>query len=192
VLDICAGYGAWASEARRIWPDASIDAVEIDASKLEHLQKWCDSITIGDYREALKKCQPYDLVIGNPPFSAVVDMPDQVLSEASHGLLMLHRVEAFFRGKAGRAAWRRRTPVRQWVIPGAVKFRTGVNPVTGKVWSTDTACYCSSLWVAGSSPKMAAVSILPDMPAHERSWRVLPGTEEPGYTYPSQINWCEQ
>ena len=70
ILDVCAGYGVWSSEAGRLWPMAKITAVELDGRKEDALGRWANEVVIGDWTEALR-CRQYDLAIGNPHFSAL-------------------------------------------------------------------------------------------------------------------------
>jgi hypothetical protein len=207
VLDVCAGYGCWASEWRRWWTlsrtqdgmtpwPCHITGAEIDDRKRDHLAKWCDAVRFGDVRDYLrwliKNGSPshFDLAIGNPAFSLLVpkQRSDETVEAAaersilghllavSPAVIQLHHTAAFARGKVGRFLWRRYTPARQWLIPGAVSFRSD-----GK---TDSRCYAASLWLRGHTGS-TAVEMLPELGREELRWRVLPGTEEPSDDLPA-------
>lgn len=197
VLDVGAGYGGWSSELRRLTSTAAgpapvITGVEIDARKREHLRKWCDHELIGDWREMITG-RHYDVAIGNPHFSAlthedVEDCMPAVLLRHAPAVLLLHTQQAFVRGAAGRALWRAYPPARQWIVPGAVRFRVGINPASGKRYGTDTRCYAASLWLRGHDGP-TSVELLPELDARQRAWTVPPGTEDPAEQYPPAPAW---
>jgi hypothetical protein len=192
VLDVCAGYGCWASEMRRLaglqgWP-VHITGVELDERKREHLAKWCDEVIIRDWFDALRdhhEPPTYDLAIGNPDFAQLLDkrpaddfgpasdpacsMP-AVLLEHAPAVLLLHTQQAFLKSEAGRAAWRAYPPAASWLIPGGVKFR-------GAKQGADSRCYQVTLWLRDHKGP-CAVHLLGDLTPAERSWTTLPGTED--------------
>jgi len=139
VLDVCAGYGCWASELRRLaglqgWP-VHITGVELFAPRYADLTKWCDRSIIADWRVPLTSDEfgPFDIAIGNPHFTALThEDPEQsmpaVLLRHAPAVLLLHTQQAFARGEAGRGVWRAYPPAASWIVPGSVKFRTGTNP----------------------------------------------------------------
>lgn len=69
ILDLGAGEGIWGEMAHEFWPTAFIHGVEIYAGQKAHsaynlwsqadMQTWNSSYA----------CQPFDLAIGNPPYS---------------------------------------------------------------------------------------------------------------------------
>jgi phage FluMu protein Com len=148
VLDVCAGYGAWSSEMRRLaqlqgWP-VHITGVELYEARRDHLAKWCDEVWIRDWFDALRdhhELPEFDIIIGNPHFQALTgrltpgdmfgehtpSMPETELEHAP-AVLLLHTQQAFLKSEAGRAAWRRCPPAASWLVPGSVKFRNGINP----------------------------------------------------------------
>lgn len=205
VLDVCAGYGCWASEIRRLatlqgWP-VHITGIELDTRKREHLSKWCDRPLYGDAVACINteraigpRRASWDVAIGNPAFSLLVpkQRTDETVEDAADrsvlgnllaaapAVIQLHHTTAFVRGKVGRLLWRRHTPARQWLIPGAVSFRSD-----GK---TDTRCYAASLWMRGHAGP-TVVEMLPELGREELRWRALPGTEEPSGDLPAVPGW---
>lgn len=200
VLDVCAGYGCWASEIRRLaglqgWP-VHITAVEVDGRKRTHLEKWCDKVYIRDwYDPAMAEWQTdsFDLVIGNPHFSALThedptkSMPAVLLRHAP-AVLLLHQEQSFQKSEAGCRIWHEYPPAFEFPIPGSIKFRVGSNPRTGKTWGADSRCYQATLWLRGHKGP-AASQMLPWLPAEARRWTVLPGTEDPSADLPAAPSW---
>jgi hypothetical protein len=165
----------------------------------------------------------YDLAIGNPHFTALThEDPEQsmpaVLLRHAPAVLLLHTQQAFARGEAGRAVWRAYPPAASWMVPGSVKFRTGVNPKCSKcghvntpaatacagmreqglhtvrcryklkAWGSDSRCYQVSLWLRGHEGP-TALHLLPELTAAERRWTVPPGSEEPSEELPAAPGW---
>lgn len=210
VLDVCAGFGSWSSEFARWWVHAlgaprewlHITGVEIHPPRAVDLRKWCDVEIIGDWASIEGD---YDLAIGNPAFSLLFpdlphgfrgEVPEEnieasmpaVLLKHAPAVLLLHTQQAFLRGRAGRAVWRRYTPVRQWLIPGAVRFRVGTNTKTGKPYGSDQRCYCASLWQR-AAPRSTMVEMLADLGADDLRWDVEPGSEDPSDDLPAAPRW---
>jgi hypothetical protein len=204
VLDVCAGFGCWASEMRRYvlghvvikHRPIHITGVEIDGRKREHLTKWCDDVRIGDWREAVAGLE-FDLVIGNPHFSALThdddvakSMPAVLLGHAPH-VLLLHQTANFTRSLAGRDTMRAYPPTWVGIIPGSVGFR-------GRKRGADLRSYQATLWTRGHTGPFAG-ELLPDPPprptkrGHERAsswhWDTPPGTEHPSADLPAAQGW---
>ena len=192
VLDVCAGYGCWSSELRshaaRKRYGVHITGVEICEARRADLAKWCDRVEICSWLDVVEH---FDVVIGNPHFSALVgaspaeSMP-AVLLDLAPAVLLLHQSSSFQRGLPGVAAWRHCPPARVWLVPGSVQFRRGTNPKNGKRWGSDQRCYQASLWLRGH-PGPTAVELLPDPPDGRASWRwtVPPGSEDPSDELPA-------
>ena len=205
VLDVCAGYGCWASELSRWWvldlglprEWLHITGVEIHAPREAHLDKWCDDWGLDDWRVALGPASgldhtSFDLVIGNPDFAQLlrdnagnfVD-PDQtmpaVLLRHAPAVLLLHTQQALLKSEAGRACWRAYPPAASWMVPGGVKFR-------GARMGADQRCYQVTLWLR-SHTGPCSTYMLEDLEPHERAWSVLPGSEEPSADLPARPGW---
>jgi len=199
ILDVCAGYGVWSSEVRRLWPGTRITAVELDERKQPHLEKWADEVLAGsDWTLALDpRTQAsdayYDLAVGNPHFSALThedpseSMPVMLLDHAP-AVLLFHQEQSFQKSEAGARVWHTYPPAAVFSVPGSVRFRRGINPKTGKPYGADARCYQATLWVRGHRGP-AALSMLPWLPAAARRWTVQPGTEDPGPDLPAAPTW---
>jgi SAM-dependent methyltransferase len=214
VLDVCAGYGCWSSEWRRWWmrefgphDRTEITGVEICEARREHLRKWCDRVAIRDWFDFLRdhhELPQFDLVVGNPHFSALVSddgdpdasMPAVCLQHAS-AVLLYHTRNAFLRSKPGRDAWRAYPPARVFMIPGTVSH-DGTSSVASD-------CYQASLWLRGfegetvvqlldAEPEEAnlAAGIVKRNGEPYRCWRwtVPPGSEEPSEDLPGVVGWA--
>lgn len=212
VIDVGAGFGCWSSELANHWVHVlllprewlRITAVEIDASKREHLARWCDVVLVGEtaghWKAALDR--PYHLAIGNPPFDEIIpedpdapkvepapgkkrkkqpikdpaeSMPARLLARAP-AVLLFHQVQSFQRSEMGCKVWRAYPPEAEWKVPGTVKFRKGKNPENGKTYGADSLCYQATLWRRGYVGPSTA-TMLPWLPVKDRQWEKPPGTE---------------
>ena len=210
VLDVCAGYGCWASEMRRLaasqgWP-VHITGVEIHEPRREHLRKWCDDVWVDDWKpEPEPPDTPFgyrwtgDIAIGNPDFALVLRdaagnvLPVEqtmvaVLLRHAPAVLLLHTQQAFVKSEPGRACYRAYPPAASWLLPGSIKFRRGINPDTGKPWGADSRCYQVSLWLRGHTGPCSTY-MLEDLESHVRAWVVPPGSEDPSADLPARPGW---
>lgn len=202
VLDVCAGWGCWASEIRRLAAPGvktaqgfpvHITGVEIDSRKREDIRRWCDAVVVNDWREFIAVrdagrrvyggscCDDFDLAIGNPHFTALThDDPEQsmpaVLLRHAPAVLLFHQEQSFQKSEAGARIWHRYPPAAVLHVPGSVRFRVGTNPKTGKPYGADSRCYQATLWLRGYEGPASAV-MLPWLPAADRRWSTPPGTE---------------
>jgi hypothetical protein len=157
-LGLCTGFGVWESELRRRadWP-ITVTGIELDHTKLEHAEKWCDEVVINDVlaelREMALRGQTFDFALGNPAFTLLApaaapkrksDKPgayearlDRAVENSlvalalavAPALLLFHQTQSFQRGRVGREIWRRYPPAVQWLVSGTVDFRGGnINP----------------------------------------------------------------
>lgn len=204
VLDVCAGWGCWASEMRRLavthgWP-VHITGVEIDHRKVDHLRKWCDAYVMVDWRAFLGSrigvYAEFDLVIGNPHFSALThedpaqSMPAVLLQHAPD-VLLFHQTASFARSTAGRDVWRAYPPAWVGLVPGSVGFR-------GRSKGADLRNYQATFWQRRHAGP-AQLVMLPEPPSRtakrgtQRSsswhWETPPGTEDPSGDLPPTPGW---
>jgi hypothetical protein len=224
VLDVCAGYGSWASEFRRLatrqgWP-VHITGVELFEPRRADLEKWCDEAYCPMDIDLFMDYGSWDIAIGNPHFTALThDKPERSLPakllDLAPAALLLHTQQAFARGEAGRRVWRAYPPAASWMVPGSVKFRSGVNPKCPgcggmnppsrvkcgnlvsrrlchrrlKPWGSDQRCYQVSLWLRGHEGP-TALHMLPELDAAARRWTVPPGSEKPSPDLPAAPGWA--
>jgi len=205
VLDVCAGYGCWASEMRRLavrqgWP-VHITGVEIFEQRREHLRKWCDVHFMCDWRRAAEMhvaysddpaADAFDIAIGNPDFAQLLrdnagnfvepeqSMVGQLLRHAP-AVLLLHTQQAFIKSEAGRTCYRAYPPAASWYVPGGVKFR-------GSRMGADSRCYQVTLWLRDHKGPCSTY-MLDDLEPHERAWVVPPGSEDPSADLPAAPGW---
>lgn len=206
VLDVCASYGVWSSELRRLAHrlrlPVNITAVELDERKAPHLRKWADRVLTGvDWTFALDPhLEPhdneYDLAIGNPHFSALTnDDPHEsmpaLLLEHARSVLLFHQEQNFQKSIAGCRIWHEYQPRRVFHIPGSIRFRVGTNPNTGKPYGADSRCYQATYWNGPASGVTESV-MMPWLEAPARRWSRMPGTEEPSSELPAAPGWEER
>jgi hypothetical protein len=200
VLDVCAGAGVWSSEMRMLAAALGIEihvtAVELDEEReREFLPRHADDVVWSDWRAFVKGCiasgQRFDLVIGNPAFkrARALEVAGELDVETSMPALLTKIAGAvvLYMSQQG---WTKTAPgflVRQAYkpaycvdVPGAVSHRAGVNPKTGKRWSSDTVPYSASMWLgyrAGPHVGMTLTDMLEPMDG--RSWPedLRPGAE---------------
>lgn len=204
-LDVCAGYGVFASELRRhakvVGYPVHITGIEICEARREHLRKWCDNAVIGDERNAIA-LGDFDVAIGNPHFTALVgkdgpaeSMPARLL-EHCKAVLLYHTRNEFVRSETGRAVWRAYPPAHVFVVPGTVSH-DGTSAVASD-------CYQVSLWRRGHTgptteqlldvePKaknlVAGIVKRGGEPYSCWRWTVPPGSEEPSEDLPGVVGW---
>lgn len=78
VLDLCAGYGVWSQQLRRVAAELGfevhITGLECREECRADLERHCDEVVICDAAEYIARTdERFDLVMGNPPFS----LPDE-------------------------------------------------------------------------------------------------------------------
>lgn len=193
VLDVGAGAGVWLKTFISLWQEMGgrrselhVTAVELDPRERPHLEGAADRVIIGDWTRALgghpgPARREYDIVIGNPPFSALraqradfgrgldpdLSMPARLL-EVAPAVALLSRVSAWSKDKPGISVRRKYPAAYGWEIPGAVSFRAE--------GGTDQHSYAVFLWLRGHTGP-TSMDLLRDFTADERRWRVRPGTE---------------
>ena len=157
-LGLCTGFGVWESELRKLatWP-LHITGIEIDPSKREHAEKWCEHVVTRDVaaelRDMAKAGDTVDFAFGNPAFTllapaaapkrksekpsayearidrAVESSLVALALKVAPALLLFTQTQSFQRGRVGREIWRRYPPAAQWLVSGTVDFRGGnINP----------------------------------------------------------------
>lgn len=198
-LDACAGSGVWSGELRRLAQRMGvkihITAVEIDPRKREHLDKWADVVLCEDIDEVLSDWPEwcFSLAIGNPHFTALThdepgrSLPERLLKVATN-VVLLHQEQSFQKSRAGARIWHDCPPVGVLAIPGSIRFRTGTNPKTGKLYGADSRCYQVTHWQANVS-QHCELTMLPWLRSEARRWRVVPGTEDPSEDLPARPGW---
>jgi hypothetical protein len=67
VVEPSVGGGAFARAARATWPHVIVHGVDVDPDAAG--VRWCDSHVTGSWLDEPLPGRPYDLVLGNPPFS---------------------------------------------------------------------------------------------------------------------------
>jgi len=78
VLDAGSGTGNWGRAARKIWPTATIDGVDIVPYLMP--DKPYDTWFQADYRDFTTE-KKYDRIVSNPPYTRTLDGRDMILAE---------------------------------------------------------------------------------------------------------------
>lgn len=130
ILDPSAGSGAWCRAARAVFPGCYIVAVEPRGSERANLEAAADEVFIGTFEEYLAtNPEPFDLIVGNPPFAEAFSerfWPGLILQ---HGLLKPAGTVSFYGltqwGQAAEtsAHLRRWAPSVQYRVGGRVEHR---------------------------------------------------------------------
>lgn len=97
ILDLCTGSGCIAIALAKVFPDAHVDAVDIDKDALEvawlntehHNLQGQVSLIESNLFEKLPTEQPYELIVTNPPYvdaAIMAELPPEFLHEPEHAL----------------------------------------------------------------------------------------------------------
>lgn len=140
-------------------------AVELREECRELLEPLADEVVIGDYLG----CKPDsfhtrpDVVIGNPPYSLAYDFIRHSLDLTGDGaVVMLLRLN--FLASKKRFAFFRSHPPDVYVLPNRPQFRHGINPETGKPFTSDATEYGWFVWVGWRARTHGRIQVLTPTP----------------------------
>ena len=196
ILDPSAGAGAYGAVLRARFPRAHLTAIELRPEERPHLERHYDEVIIGDARVELAKLaeagRRFDLIATNPPFTLLVDLLKLCLPLlGDDAVLALFGLTQWGQAEDHHETLDQHRPFGQARVGGRVRFRSGLNPKTGKPWSADAREYCH--WVWSQIGRLVPVDPdrrvpleheewfvwqLPPLPAEDRAWTIRPGTEE--------------
>ena len=144
ILDPASGTGVWGAVARKRWPEAFIEGVELQvANPCASYDSWKTM----DYFRFLAAHHngPYDLIIGNPPYGKPIKTMAELFVRASmsvlapEGKLMFLLRSAFFEGiDRGRDFFVKHRPTDMYQLMRRPSF-TGNN-------KTDSTAYALFVW----------------------------------------------
>lgn len=183
-LDMSAGAGVFGREAKRTWPNSYRVAVEPRIEEHDHLEHNCNEVFPCTFDTAMRsprfKDHRFDLAATNPPFTLALDFVRKVMAANPPGMLALLQLDDFGqRSDGGVKVFGEFCPWVQLRIPGAIKFRTGINPKSEKPYTADLRSYSWWIWTPTTiDSKMWVTENLPRLPACDRQWKVRPGTEK--------------
>lgn len=194
ILDPTAGAGCFPMAARAQWPGAHITGCEAREEEERHLEAWCDAHHMGDFfcfAEDGEDDKSFDLVITNPPFSLIPLLLPACLSLVRPGGHVAFVVRLTYGDNPETdATWRRPfLLLHAFEFAGRWRFRTGLNPKTGKPYGVDSVGYRLLVWTkpasfSGVHREDIQYRRLDPLPATSRRWRktrgglwVKPGTE---------------
>ena len=144
VLEPGAGSGNIVKALSR-YEGMHIDALEIREEEREHLEPLADRVIIGDYMTA--ELEPYDLIIGNPPFSEAMAFVKRSLELVKPGGMVIFLLRTAFLESDARFEF--------WKDPGnqlAGLYTLHKRPsFTGK--GTDATSYSWFVWQPGGDGK---------------------------------------
>jgi ribosomal protein L3 glutamine methyltransferase len=111
ILDLCTGSGCIAAACAYAFPNAQVDAIDIDAAALEVAEHNIQSLGLeeqvrlvqSDGLQALTK-ERYDIIVSNPPYVSSAEMqtlpleythePQHALEAKQDGLALVHHILA--------------------------------------------------------------------------------------------------
>lgn len=192
-VDVCAGAGPWASELRQLCfergRDIRLHAIEKRSSELPFLQRWCDTVEISLFKDALMRAMAsgrrWDILVGNPNFTGLAELLPLARSVAQMTVL-LHTEQAFTKGKAMRAVIREHPPVLELRIGGDIHFR-------GAQHGADMRPYSVSVWLnEGRDWGSGWPTEVLELSDAARRWRQVPGGEQSLVGLATAPGWSPQ
>ena len=194
ILDVGCGEGAWSVAARRIWPEAWVMGIEPRDEAIPHATRNCDQVVHGYFPKDLPELDPFDLVIGNPPFSykppgkrkinlfpAFVPAALRLLRRG--GTLCFYATNSLGqRGRRTRELFEEHPPWLQLRVSGDVGHRGPKREEIKGSGEQDQRCYSGWVWVADGEGGAMEVQNgwrarnLPELPKDDRRWIQIPGT----------------
>lgn len=198
--DPCAGAGVFGQVARDLYGDRiRMHATELRVEELEHLERHYDSVTIGDALEdeqsAIERVLELspDTVATNPAWNVWTSIAEVGLANLRLGgwMALLGPVAwgSSFEPAEGLDFMVAHPPVLELRIPGRIRYRTGVNPRTGRPYGSDHRKCAWWVWLRGESAAINharaacrtsivawSTAVLPPLPAEALRWTTRPGT----------------
>jgi len=179
IVDGAAGAGVWAQEAWRMFPMASVVAVELREEETPHLmrhqQRLEIDVIIGDFFAlSHKDMGEPDILATNPAFSRFCDYVDRCI-EFGMGAWLYAPIDIKLRGAEGCEWWDSR---KKWlrevlVTAGPVGFR-------GRGGGSDNRVMALWVFSPDASDRPTKFEILPLLEGKDRRWVTRPGTEGEG------------
>lgn len=142
VLEPTAGAGIWPLQMRKVWPQATIKAIELNPALAAYARNLGIDVENANILHA-KHPVKYDIIAGNPPFK----LAQQVITHLREGCLADGGILAFharlnFLGSVKRYEWWRKSPP-------AVVFPFPDRPGYTADGATDGTEYAMFVWVQG-------------------------------------------
>lgn len=207
ILDVGCGEGSWGIAARDLWPDAHLTGIDLRGDALPHMQRNYDRAIQGSFPEDMAELGlgPFDMVVGNPPFSRVV--PGTKTKEnlfpsfvrASLRMMRPGSLLCFYalndlgqRGLCTRQLFNGDLylgleacpPCLQLRVAGSIGHRGPKRDDVQGSGTGDSRCYSAWVWTAngegGTAPRPSdgwTCIDLPALPVPDRRWTDVPGTE---------------
>lgn len=126
ILEPAAGDGALLASLRAAWPEATIDAYDVEPRHPSVVKRdfWFDDTP-----------QRYDLVMTNPPFSHAMEFVRYGLSKLDEGGRLVLLLRLAFLESEERASFFKRNEPDVYVLSARPSFRNGAtDPKTAYAW----------------------------------------------------------
>lgn len=180
ILDPCAGYGAFGEVCREVWPGVMVFGHELRSTAVTYLDAnghYTGGVVCGDFVASVHAGR-FDLCVGNPPYTLCEQFVRAGIQRAARVELLMP--SAFGDSKAGAELFLDHEPGTQYRVPGRVRFRSGLNPDTGKPWTADMRGVSWWGWdidriIDRIIPHGWHAQNMPILPAADRRWDVVPG-----------------
>jgi hypothetical protein len=137
ILEPSIGAGAFANACREYWPSASITGVDSDCAAPGFAFA---SEIVPDRFEVATLQMPFDLTVGNPPFSHAEEHAAKANDCTIGGIVALLLRSGFFHGKRRTAFWKQYPPMKEYRLVERPSFTGG---------GTDSAEYSVFVWCPG-------------------------------------------
>lgn len=140
IMDPGCGQGPWGKAAKVRWPGAAVTGVDIDPGICEEY----DKVIKGDFLQLSKSTEPYDLIIGNPPYKFTEEFVRKSLDILSGNgqIIFLLRLNFLASRKRSTGLFKDHPPKAVYVLSTRPSF-TGDN-------KADDSEYALFVWAAGN------------------------------------------
>lgn len=124
ILEPTAGKGAIVKVLREWFPNAVIDACELDRARAEQLSAsgLCNNVTQGDFADFQGHGYKYDLILTNPPFTCTISIIERCFPFVADNGRIVHLLRQAILASTERAPFWKRNAAQQYILPRRPSF----------------------------------------------------------------------